>query len=364
LVGTYGGIALRCSPALGLVESPALYGYMSGRDNLRAVGRVLGGVSESRIDEVLEVIHLRSRDRDRVNTYSLGMKQRLGLGLAMLNDPELYLLDKPANGLDPAGIAEIRDLLRELTAEGRTVFISSHVLGEIQQICDRVAIIQDGRLVTVSTVAELTDSGGEFVIILERPEAALALVRAQPWWPRSPYIPTGCNSASRRGKDRIANVARPNSVYQTINGLRRAGLIKVRETYREESRPERTVYEITEAGGQALQQWLLGMLSSTERVFADFPAALSFLPLLEPEAVLRQLEARARMLEERLAETDTSALELPRLFLIEEEYVRTVTQADLEWVRSVIDDLRTGRLTWSEEWLQGFAEMAGRDRPD
>ncbi len=167
-----------------------------------------------------------------------------------------------------------------------------------------------------------------------------------------------------RGKDRIANVARPNSVYQTINGLRRAGLIKVRETYREESRPERTVYEITEAGGQALQQWLLGMLSSTERVFADFPAALSFLPLLEPEAVLRQLEARARMLEERLAETDTSALELPRLFLIEEEYVRTVTQADLEWVRSVIDDLRTGRLTWSEEWLQGFAEMAGRDRPD
>ncbi len=164
-----------------LVESPALYGYMSGRDNLRAVGRVLGGVSESRIDEVLEVIHLRSRDRDRVNTYSLGMKQRLGLGLAMLNDPELYLLDEPANGLDPAGIAEIRDLLRELTAEGRTVFISSHVLGEIQQICDRVAIIQDGRLVTVSTVAELTDSGGEFVIILERPEAALALVRAQPW---------------------------------------------------------------------------------------------------------------------------------------------------------------------------------------
>lgn len=164
-----------------LVESPALYGYMSGRDNLRAVGRVLGGVSESRIDEVLEVIHLRSRDRDRVNTYSLGMKQRLGLGLAMLNDPELYLLDEPANGLDPAGIAEIRDLLRELTAEGHTVFISSHVLGEIQQICDRVAIIQDGRLLTVSTVAELTDSGGEFVIILDRPEAALALVRAQPW---------------------------------------------------------------------------------------------------------------------------------------------------------------------------------------
>lgn len=133
--------------------------------------------------------------------------------------------------------------------------------------------------------------------------------------------------------------------------------------YREESRPERTVYEITEAGGQALQQWLLGMLSSTERVFADFPAALSFLPLLEPEAVLRQLEARARMLEERLAETDTSALELPRLFLIEEEYVRTVTQADLEWVRSVIDDLRTGRLTWSEEWLQGFAEMLDATAP-
>ncbi|MDQ6898222.1 MAG: ABC transporter ATP-binding protein [Candidatus Dormibacteraeota bacterium] len=206
-VRTHGSQVL---PRVGaLVESPALYGYMTGRDNLRAVGRVLGGISESRIDEVLEIIHLRGRDRDRVNTYSLGMKQRLGLGLAMLNDPELYILDEPANGLDPAGIAEIRDLLRELATQGRTVFISSHVLSEIQQICDRVAIIQEGRLVTVSTVARLTESGGEFVVIVERPEAALELVRTQPWGgnARLEDLQLVVPSPSGRGRDLVQFLA-------------------------------------------------------------------------------------------------------------------------------------------------------------
>ncbi len=164
-----------------LVESPALYGYMSGRDNLRAVGRVLGGVPESRLDEVLEIVRLRGRDRDRVSSYSLGMKQRLGLALAMLNDPDLYILDEPANGLDPAGIVEMRDLLRSLAAAGRTVFISSHVLSEVQQICDRVAIINEGRLVQLARVDELTSGHGEFVVLVDEPERVLALVRAQPW---------------------------------------------------------------------------------------------------------------------------------------------------------------------------------------
>ncbi|HEY8863938.1 MAG TPA: ATP-binding cassette domain-containing protein [Candidatus Dormibacteraeota bacterium] len=117
-----------------LVESPALYGYLSGRDNLRAVGNLLGGTSEKRIDEVLEIVGLKDRDRDRVRTYSMGMKQRLGLAVALLNEPDLLVLDEPANGLDPAGIVEMRDLLRDLAAQGKTVFISSHVLSEVQQI--------------------------------------------------------------------------------------------------------------------------------------------------------------------------------------------------------------------------------------
>ncbi len=168
-----------------LVESPALYGYMSGRDNLRAVGNLLGGVPEKRIDEVLEIVSLKGRDHDRVRTYSMGMKQRLGLAVALLNDPDLLILDEPANGLDPAGIVEMRDLLRGLAALGKTVFISSHVLTEVQQTCTRVAIINHGKLVRVAPVQELLKSSGEFVIKVDAPEDLVALLRRQPWAPQA-----------------------------------------------------------------------------------------------------------------------------------------------------------------------------------
>jgi ABC-2 type transport system ATP-binding protein len=164
-----------------LVESPALYGYLSGRDNLRAVGNVLGGVSEKRIDEVLEIVSLKGRDRDRVKTYSLGMKQRLGLALALLNEPDVLILDEPANGLDPAGIVEMRDLLRELGAQGKTVFISSHVLSEVQQICTRVAIINHGKLIRVARVHELLESSGEYEVKVDAPAELVAVLRLQPW---------------------------------------------------------------------------------------------------------------------------------------------------------------------------------------
>jgi ABC-2 type transport system ATP-binding protein len=164
-----------------LVESPALYGYLSGRDNLRAVGNLLGGVSEKRIDEVLEIVGLKGRDRDRVKTYSLGMKQRLGLGIALLNEPDVLILDEPANGLDPAGIAEMRDLLRELGAQGKTVFISSHVLNEVQQICTRVAIINHGKLIRVAPVHDLLKATGEFEVRVDGPNEVLAVLRLQPW---------------------------------------------------------------------------------------------------------------------------------------------------------------------------------------
>src|SRR5437667_8503457 len=178
-VATHGS---RILPRVGaLVETPALYLYMSGRNNLRAVASVLGGVPASRIDAVLDLVGLRARQKDRVRTYSLGMKQRLGVAIALLQDPDILILDEPANGLDPAGIVEMRDLMHRLAAEGKTVFISSHLLGEVQQICTRVAIINLGKLVTESSTEELISGRGEYSVKLERANEALALIQKQPW---------------------------------------------------------------------------------------------------------------------------------------------------------------------------------------
>ncbi len=164
-----------------LIETPALYLYMSGRSNLRAIASVLGGVPEQRLDTVLELVGLLGRDRDPVRTYSLGMKQRLGVAIALLQDPDLLILDEPANGLDPAGIVEMRDLLHRLSAEGKTVLISSHMLSEVQQICTRVAIINHGKLITETPVHELLSSQGRYTVKLERALEALELIQHQPW---------------------------------------------------------------------------------------------------------------------------------------------------------------------------------------
>ena len=164
-----------------LIETPALYLYLSGRNNLRALGSALGGVPEKRIDAVLELVGLRGRQKDKVRTYSLGMKQRLGIAMALLQEPDVLILDEPTNGMDPAGIVEMRDLVHALADEGKTIFISSHLLAEVQQICTRVAIIDQGKLVTESSVADLTRGQGEFRVTVEQPQQALALVKAQTW---------------------------------------------------------------------------------------------------------------------------------------------------------------------------------------
>ena len=137
-----------------LIESSGFYPYLSGLDNLRILARY-GGVPRGRIDAVLDAVDLTDRAGDRFATYSLGMKQRLGVASALLGDPELLVLDEPTNGLDPAGMADMRALVRRLGAEGRAVLLSSHLLGEVQQICDRVGVISGGRLIAESTVAEL-----------------------------------------------------------------------------------------------------------------------------------------------------------------------------------------------------------------
>src|SRR5947209_12428412 len=133
-------------PQIGrIVDTPELYRFMNGCENLEHFARMLG-VGESEIERVAELVGLSHRLDQRVGTYSLGMRQRLGIAQALLGRPQLLILDEPANGLDPAGIREIRELLRRLAAEGMSVFVSSHLLAEIELTCDRVAIIHHGRI--------------------------------------------------------------------------------------------------------------------------------------------------------------------------------------------------------------------------
>jgi ABC-2 type transport system ATP-binding protein len=138
-----------------LIESPSFYPFLSGRENLRALGATGAPTSRARVEELLELVGLRERSSDRVSGYSLGMKQRLGIAAALLSDPQLLLLDEPANGLDPAGIVAMRETLRHLASVGKTVFVSSHLLAEVQQLADVIGIIAAGRLVREGTIADM-----------------------------------------------------------------------------------------------------------------------------------------------------------------------------------------------------------------
>lgn len=160
-----------------IVENPELYRYMSGLDNLRMLARLYKGVGRERIDEVVKTVHLEDAIHDKVKTYSLGMKQRLGLAQALLHRPRLLILDEPTNGLDPAGIREMRTLFRSLAEKGITVFVSSHILSEMQMMCDRVGIINHGRMVAIHTVEELTSlsAGGGIQLLVRTGDNAAAL---------------------------------------------------------------------------------------------------------------------------------------------------------------------------------------------
>jgi ABC-2 type transport system ATP-binding protein len=137
-----------------IVETPAMFPTMTARENLRLLGAI-DGIGRRRVAQSLETVGLAERADHKVRTYSLGMRQRLGLAAALLKDPALLVLDEPANGLDPAGMREIRELLRQLGSEGRTVFVSSHLLTEVEQTCDRVAIIDRGRLILTGRVDDV-----------------------------------------------------------------------------------------------------------------------------------------------------------------------------------------------------------------
>jgi len=163
-----------------IIENPAFYPYLTGRDNLRALAMAAGGVPAARIEELLRRVGLADRAASATKTYSLGMKQRLGIASTLLLDPALVILDEPANGLDPAGQREIRALIRELAGEGRGVLLASHLLHEVEQVCDRVVVIHRGRLIKAGTVEELLRSERSFEVQVEELERAADLVRPVP----------------------------------------------------------------------------------------------------------------------------------------------------------------------------------------
>lgn len=158
-----------------LIEGPALYGRATARQNMRIEADALGLRNASgQIGELLSLVGLSARADTRAKSFSLGMKQRLGLALALLGNPKLVVLDEPTNGLDPAGIVEIRELIKQLPKRGTTVLVSSHLLAEVQLMCDRAAILQRGKLIAEGTIAELlaTDSGGGGYLVRVTPERA------------------------------------------------------------------------------------------------------------------------------------------------------------------------------------------------
>ena len=152
-----------------MVEEPAFYPYLSGRDNLRVITRYVGR-PEDGIDAALDAVGLLQRGGDRFKAYSQGMRQRLGVAAALLKDPELLILDEPTNGLDPAGMADMRTLIRTLGSGDRTVLLSSHLLGEVQQVCDRVGVISNGALIAEGRVDELRGRGS--ILVRAEPLAA------------------------------------------------------------------------------------------------------------------------------------------------------------------------------------------------
>ncbi|MDO9354837.1 MAG: ABC transporter ATP-binding protein [Solirubrobacteraceae bacterium] len=169
-----------------IVEEPRFYPYLSGRDNLKIWAAHYDASAAGRIDSELARVGLTEAANQKVDAYSLGMRQRLGVARAMLNDPELLLLDEPTNGLDPAGLVEFRQMVRSLVAEGRTVFISSHILDEVERMADDVAIIQHGRMVSVGSIAELTQGASSAILVrVSDPQAAASALSGLPFVERA-----------------------------------------------------------------------------------------------------------------------------------------------------------------------------------
>ncbi len=214
-----------------LIESPAFVPTLSARANLASLAQ-LRGLPSTRVSEVLDVVGLTGRDRETVRGFSLGMKQRLGIAAALLPDPQLLLLDEPTNGLDPAGIVEIRRLLRTLGAGGRTVVVSSHLLSEIEAICDHVVVIRFGELLFVGPMAELLTQTREYIEVAaehEADSATLADVLVTAGWQVAIDSSTSRVPTPLRVAAPVTEAAAVNRVV-TAHGLTLASLIPRQET--------------------------------------------------------------------------------------------------------------------------------------
>jgi ABC-2 type transport system ATP-binding protein len=197
-----------------LVETPLFFPNFTGRLNLRLLAET-AGVPRRRVEEVLEVVDLSARADDRFKGYSLGMKQRLGIAAALLKRPRLLILDEPSNGLDPAGIRDVRELIRRLGNDGRTtVFLSSHLLGEVQAVCDDVTILNRGRCVAAGTVREVLAGRSTEDVRLQvgQPDAAKAILE-QAGWTVTPHVPDGATTPDAW---RVHGVRDPASVTRAL----------------------------------------------------------------------------------------------------------------------------------------------------
>jgi ABC-2 type transport system ATP-binding protein len=163
-----------------IIESPAFYPFLSGRDNLKVVAR-LRNVPAARVGQVLDQVYLADRADRQYSAYSLGMKQRLAIGAALLNDPELLMLDEPTNGLDPEGMVEVRNLILHLAAQGKTIFLCSHLLAEVQQVCTRVTFINRGLIIKQGTTEDLLRTGNSNYMEVDDIPRAMELLRGMPF---------------------------------------------------------------------------------------------------------------------------------------------------------------------------------------
>jgi ABC-2 type transport system ATP-binding protein len=197
-----------------IVEGPKLFPNFSGRKNLQLLARA-GGIERTRVDATLEIVGLASRGNDPFKTYSLGMKQRLAIAAALLKDPDLLILDEPANGLDPAGIAEIRTLIRTFADEGKAVLVSSHQLAEIEQVCDQVTVIANGTLVQAGELEAVRSTVGESEVILtvEQVGPALAALSA-----------AGISAGPGRVPDELIVSVEPSQTTAVSQALGQAGI--------------------------------------------------------------------------------------------------------------------------------------------
>jgi ABC-2 type transport system ATP-binding protein len=225
----------------GFVEAPRFYTYLPGRANLELLARLDGGDALARIDEALDIVDLTSRGRDKVGGYSHGMRQRLGIAGALIRNPRLLLLDEPATGLDPAGMRDMRALIQRLAAEGITVLLSSHQLAEVEELCNRVAIVRSGRIIYEGTIANLKASGGERYRLSTTDDAhAIEIARVHPGVER-------CDAA-----DGAISLVAPAAVVPELSIALAVAGIGVRELVADAATLEELFFRLTEGAAEEL----------------------------------------------------------------------------------------------------------------